>query len=111
MAQGGDAQQVLSRARSTPPVVHGLADGAGVEGHDRDAQVETFQHRGAEAFVLAQVQVEVRQLGVGDHLGQRHVAAEMDVAHPQLADQLLQGREIALETAVFADEEQAANRG
>ena len=64
--------------------------------------------RHAEALVLGEAQEDVGEAVVGVELVVVHLAREDDLVEPQLADELLQPVEVALEAPVVAHEQEAA---
>ena len=81
--------------------------GIGQHGH---LLVERFDERHAEAFVLAGAQKQIGDVVVRDELFVGHVPDEMHVRAAELLDQMMQRRQVALEHAEDADNQQARPR-
>ena len=77
---------------------------------DRDLLVEALDERDAEALVLAGAQEEVRHVVQRGELLVRDVAEEVDVRRAEPRDQRVQHRQVFLEAAVGADQQQSRAR-
>ena len=97
-----------SKSTPAPSIVAGTA--VARVGEHRHLLVERLDERHAEALVLARAQEQVGHLVVGDELRVRDVADEVDVANAQLLDEVVQRRQVALEQAEDADDQQAGAR-
>ena len=90
--------------------VHRRRNGSRRIREDRHLLVERLDERHAEALVLARAQKEVGTFVKRNQLFVRHVADEMDVRDAERRNQLVQRREIVLEPALRADQQQPRSR-
>ena len=107
--QPGDGDRVLVGHQHTGAVHRGGHRRGGVGNH-RNAHVERFHQRHAETLVLARAQKRIGHFVVGDQLLVRHLTEEMNVGRADRRDEAVQHRQVALEAALRADEQQPRAR-
>ena len=116
VAAVGDAVEHLGHQlralvlQQQPAAAQRLAHGAGIVGDHRQAEEHRLLQRHPEALVLRQAQEDVGEPVVGVELVVVDLAGEDHLVHAQLAHQLLQPVEVALEAPVVAHQQQAALR-
>ncbi len=107
--QGGDLHRILAVVEDAA-AVHRRRHCRGGVGHHRHAHVEGLHQRHAEAFVLAGAEEHVGNLVVGGQLFVGDMAKDVDVGGADAGDEVVQHRQVALEPAVRADQQQPRAR-
>ena len=90
--------------------VHRRRNRRGGVGEHRHLLVERLDQGHAEAFVLAGAQEQIGDLVEGHQFFVRHMADEVDVRRAERRRQLVERRQIPLESALGADNQQPRSR-
>ena len=108
--QRGDLPRI-ARVVQHAAAVHRHRHGRGRVGEDRHALVERFDQRHAEAFVLAGAEKQIRDVVERRQLFVRHLSEDVDIVHAQPRDELMELREVRVESAVRPRDDEPRVRG